>query len=62
MFPLPTKEFENWRSQLVKNCSITRKTVVAALNVTAHIARQILVIRDQKVMLDADLAARFPDD
>lgn len=43
----------------MKNRSITKKTVVAALNVTAHIARQILVIRDQKVMLDADLAALY---
>lgn len=43
----------------MKNRSITKKTVVAALNVTAHIARQILVIRGQKVMLDADLAALY---
>ena len=39
--------------------SLTKKTVVAALNVTAHIARQILVIRGQKVMIDADLAALY---
>ena len=43
----------------MKNRSITKKTVVAALNVTAHIARQILVIRGQKVMIDADLAALY---
>jgi len=43
----------------MKNRSITKKTVVAALHVTAHIARQILVIRGQKVMIDADLAALY---
>jgi len=43
----------------MKNRSIAKKTVVAALNVTAHIARQILVIRGQKVMIDADLAALY---
>jgi hypothetical protein len=43
----------------MKNRSITKKTVVAALNVTAHIARQILVIRGQKVMIDADVAALY---
>ncbi len=43
----------------MKNRSITKKTVVAAFNVTAHIARQILVIRGQKVMIDADLAALY---
>lgn len=32
---------------------------MAALAVTAQIARQILVIRGQKVMLDADLAALY---
>ena len=43
----------------MKSRSIAKKTVVAALNVTAHIARQILVIRGQKVMIDADLAALY---
>jgi hypothetical protein len=43
----------------MKNRSFTKKPVVAALNVTAHIARQILVIRGQKVMIDADLAALY---
>ncbi len=43
----------------MKNRSITKKIVVAALNVTAHIARKILVIRGQKAMIDADLAALY---
>ena len=43
----------------MKNRGITKKAAVAALNVTAHIARQILVIRGQKVMIDADLAALY---
>ena len=43
----------------MKNRSIRKKTAAAALDVTAHIARRILVIRGQKVMLDADLAALY---
>ena len=41
------------------NRSITKKTEAAALIVTTRIARQILVIRGQKVMIDADLAALY---
>ena len=43
----------------MKSRSVTKKTVVSAVNVTAHIARQILIIRGQKVMIDADLAALY---
>lgn len=43
----------------MKNRTITKKTEAAALIVTAHIARRILVIRGQKVMIDADLAALY---
>ena len=43
----------------MKNRSITKNTEAAALVVTARIARQILVIRGQKVMIDADLAALY---
>lgn len=43
----------------MKNRSITKKTEAAALVVTARIARQVLVIRGQKVMIDADLAALY---
>ena len=43
----------------MKNRSIRKKTEAAALVITARIARQILVIRGQKVMIDADLAALY---
>ena len=43
----------------MKNRGITKKTKAAAPIVTARIARQILVIRGQKVMIDADLAALY---
>jgi hypothetical protein len=43
----------------MKNRSITKKTEAAALVVTARIARQILVVRGQKVMIDANLAALY---
>ncbi len=43
----------------MKNRNITTKSEAAALVVTARIARQILVIRSQKVMIDADLAALY---
>jgi hypothetical protein len=43
----------------MQNRSITKKNEAAALLVTARIARKILVIRGQKVMLDADLAALY---
>ena len=43
----------------MKNRSITKKTEAAALVLTSRIARQILVIRGQKVMIDADLAALY---
>lgn len=43
----------------MKNRNITQKIEAAALAVTAQIARQILVIRGQKVMLDADLATHY---
>ena len=38
---------------------IAKKPTADALIVTARIARQILVIRGQKVMIDADLAALY---
>ncbi len=41
----------------MKDRGINKKHEAGALVVTAPIARQILVIRGQKVMLDADLAA-----
>lgn len=41
------------------NRSIAKKSAAAALVVTARIARQILIIRGQKVMIDADLAALY---
>jgi hypothetical protein len=43
----------------MKNRSITKETEAAALPVTEHIARQILVVRGHKVMIDADLAALY---
>ncbi len=43
----------------MKSRATTKKAEVAALAVTAQIARQILVIRGQKVMIDADLAALY---
>ena len=43
----------------MKNRSIAKKSEAAALVVSARIAKQILVIRGQKVMLDADLAALY---
>ena len=43
----------------MKNRSIAKKNEAEALIVTARIARQILVIRGQKVMIDADLAALY---
>ncbi len=43
----------------MKNRSGAKKSEGAALIVTARIARQILVIRGQKVMIDADLAALY---
>jgi len=43
----------------MKNRLITKKNEAEALVVTARIARQILVIRGQKVMIDADLAALY---
>ncbi len=41
----------------MKNRRISKATETATLAATARIARQILVIRGQKVMIDADLAA-----
>ena len=38
---------------------MAKKTAAAAPVVTARIARQILVIRGQKVVIDADLAALY---
>ena len=43
----------------MKNRSIAKETEAAALVVTEHISRQILVVRGQKVMIDADLAALY---
>ncbi len=43
----------------MKNRSIAKETEAAALVVTEHISRQILVVRDHKVMIDADLAALY---
>src|SRR3990172_1570878 len=43
----------------MRNRSGTKKAERAALIVTARIARKILVIRGQKVMIDADLAALY---
>jgi hypothetical protein len=43
----------------MRNRSITKENAAAVLPVTERIARQILVIRGQKVMLDADLAALY---
>jgi hypothetical protein len=43
----------------MKNRSSTKKNEAAALVVTARIARQILVVRGQKVIVDADLAALY---
>jgi hypothetical protein len=43
----------------MKNRSITTENQAAALVVTGHIARQILVVRGYKVMIDADLAALY---
>jgi hypothetical protein len=43
----------------MKDRGINTKHEAGALIVTAQIARQILVIRGQKVMLDADLAALY---
>ena len=43
----------------MQNRSITAQNEAAGLLVTTRIAQQILVIRDQKVMLDADLAALY---
>jgi phage regulator Rha-like protein len=43
----------------MKSRGIIKKAEGAALAVTAQIARQILVIRGQKVMIDADLAALY---
>ncbi len=43
----------------MKYRSIARKNEAEALVVTARIARQILVLRGQKVMIDADLAALY---
>lgn len=38
---------------------IAKKPTAAELVVTARIARQVLVVRNQKVMIDADLAALY---
>ena len=38
---------------------MAKKTEAAALVATARIARQILVLRGQKVVIDADLAALY---
>jgi hypothetical protein len=43
----------------MKSRSIAKKNETGALVVTARIARQILIIRGQKVMIDADLAALY---
>ena len=43
----------------MKDRGINKKREAGALIVTAQIARQILVIRGQKVILDADLAALY---
>jgi hypothetical protein len=43
----------------MKNRSIAKETEAAALVVTEHISRQILVVRGHKVMIDADLAALY---
>jgi hypothetical protein len=43
----------------MQNRRITVQNEAARPLVTARIAQQILVIRDQKVMLDADLAALY---
>jgi hypothetical protein len=43
----------------MKNQRIAKKNETEALVVTARIARQILVIHGQKVMIDADLAALY---
>jgi hypothetical protein len=43
----------------MKYRSIAKKNEAEALVVTARIARQILVLRGQKVMIDADLAALY---
>ncbi len=43
----------------MQNRTITKKNEAAALLITARIARHILVIRGQKIMLDADLAALY---
>jgi hypothetical protein len=43
----------------MQNRSITKKNEAAAPLITARIAQRILVIRGQKVMLDADLAALY---
>jgi len=43
----------------MKNRSIAKETEAAALVVTEHIARQILIARGHKVMIDADLAALY---
>jgi len=39
--------------------NVTKKTEATALVITARIARQILVVGGQKVMIDADLAALY---
>jgi hypothetical protein len=43
----------------MQNRTITKENDAATLPVTERIVRQILVIRGQKVMLDADLAALY---
>jgi hypothetical protein len=43
----------------MKSRSIAKKNEAAAPIVTEHIARQILVVRGHKVMIDADLAALY---
>jgi hypothetical protein len=43
----------------MKNRSITNESQAAALVVTGHIARHILVVRGHKVMIDAGLAALY---
>jgi hypothetical protein len=43
----------------MRNCSTTNETEASALVVTARIAGQILAIRGQKVMIDADLAVLY---
>ena len=48
-----------FRSPIAGEHIIAKKTEAAALVVTARIARQILVIRGHKVMIDADLAALY---